>query len=143
MNAIPAFPPTMIYTMTFSLLLLGAVAMVHAEVTPHSKNSASHAGNLNVVLGIPATKHANTQIEQAHFTEDTVLTEKVKNELQKNVVMKGTEIHVEALGGIVLLSGIIDNSNKPLAVAQIATAGQIAANVAGVNKVINNLILKA
>lgn len=139
MNAISAFP-SIIHTMTLSLVLMGAVAMVHADVTPNSRGNVNHEGNF---LDISAVKHANTQAELAYLTEDNVLTEKVKSELQKNVVMKGTDVHVEALGGIVLLSGIIENSNKQLAVAQIATAGQIAANVVGVSKVINNLILKS
>lgn len=74
--------------------------------------------------------------------DDSIVTAKVKTGLHKNGVVQALQIHVETHGGIVQLSGVVDDSNKPLAIAQIATAGQIAAGIEGVNGVINHLIPK-
>lgn len=74
--------------------------------------------------------------------DDSIVTAKVKTGLHKNAVVQALQIHVETHSGIVQLSGAVDDSNKPLAVAQIATAGQIAAGVEGVNGVVNHLVPK-
>lgn len=142
MKAIRIFSPATLYVMTFSLLLMGAAAIVHADVAPNTMSKPNHEGDL-IVFDTSAANSRYTHPVQADSTDDKAITEKVKNELQKNVVTKGTDIQVEAVGGIVLLSGILDNSNKQLAGAQIATAGQLAANVVGADKVINNLVIKA
>lgn len=77
----------------------------------------------------------------AKSMDDKQLIAKVKAELLKNVVLKGVEVHVEAYQGIVQLSGFIDSRNKQLALAQSATAGELAASVDGVTKVVNNLLI--
>lgn len=70
------------------------------------------------------------------FVDDSVVTAKVKASLLKNSLLKGMQVHVETNKGAVQLSGFVDNDR------QAATAAQIAAGVEGVNKVVNNLVVK-
>lgn len=78
----------------------------------------------------------NERAKVAKYVDDSVVTAKIKAELIKQSLLKGLQVHVETYKGAVQLSGFVDNDK------QIATAGQIAAGVEGVGKVINNLISK-
>ena len=102
----------------------------------------NHDGNLNPEE-FGKAEFVDTHLKVSNFIDDSVLTAKVKTGLLKNSVVKGLQVHVETYKGIVQLSGFVDDSNKQLAIAQIATAGQIAAGVEGVSKVINNLVMKS
>ena len=69
------------------------------------------------------------------FVEDSVLIAKVKTALIQQKGLEGFKIHVNAMRGVVQLSGFVDSDvNKEL-------AGQIAKSVDGVNEVVNNLIV--
>lgn len=70
------------------------------------------------------------------YFDDSVITSKVKTLLLKDEKLKGFQIKVETFNGVVQLSGFVDNKQT------IEKAGQIAKNVAGVQAVKNNLILK-
>ncbi|WP_124951729.1 BON domain-containing protein [Sulfuriferula thiophila] len=102
----------------------------------------NHDGNLNSDE-FGKAEFVDAHLKVSNFIDDSVLTAKIKTGLLKNSVVKGLQVHVETYKGIVQLSGFVDDSNKQLAIAQIATAGQIAAGVEGVNKVINNLVMKS
>lgn len=78
----------------------------------------------------------NERVKVAKYVDDSVVTAKVKARLIKHSLLRGLQVHVETYKGVVQLSGFVDNEK------QITTAGQIAAGVEGVNKVINNLIPK-
>ncbi len=84
---------------------------------------------------------AHKPLKDSSLDDDKKVTAKVKSELQNNVVLKGIAVNVETYKGIVHLSGFVDSRNKQLAIAQIATAGQLAASVDGVTQVINGLVL--
>lgn len=100
----------------------------------------NHDGILN--HGEFATlESANDTAQVIKSTDDKLLTAKVKAELLKNTVLKGVDVHVVTYQGIVQLSGFINNNNKQLALAQSATAGELAATVQGVTKVVNNLLI--
>ena len=102
----------------------------------------NHDGNLNSDE-FGKAEFVDAHLKVSSFIDDSVLTAKVKTGLLKNSVVKGLQVHVQTYKGIVQLSGFVDDSNKQLAIAQIATAGQIAAGVEGVSKVINNLVMKS
>ena len=102
----------------------------------------NHDGNLNSDE-FGKAEFVDAHLKVSNFIDDSVLTAKVKTGLLKNSVVKGLQVHVETYKGIVQLCGVVDDSNKQLAIAQIATAGQIAAGVEGVSKVINNLVMKS
>lgn len=76
------------------------------------------------------------RVKVTEFVDDSVVTAKVKTSLLKNSLLKGMQVHVETNKGTVQLSGFADNDR------QIATAAQIAAGVEGVNKVVNDLVVK-
>lgn len=103
---------------------------------------SNHDGNLNNDEFAKA-ELVDEHLKVAHSIDDNVLTAKVKIGLLKNPVVKDLQVHVETYKGIVQLSGFVASHNMQLAVAQIATAGQIAAGIEGVNGVVNNLIVKS
>ncbi|MEQ1667923.1 MAG: BON domain-containing protein [Sulfuriferula sp.] len=102
---------------------------------------ANHDGYLNAVelsyaLAIkpPAAAFANV--------DDSAVTAKVKTAFLQNPILKTLHIHVATKNGIVQLTGVVGKQNPRLATAQIATAGQVAAGVGGVQQVVNSLLLQ-
>ncbi len=73
---------------------------------------------------------------------DTAVTSKVKAALLQNPVLKNVNVQVATENGIVRLTGFVTHHDE-LALAQIVTAGQVAANVAGVQYVINKLAMQS
>lgn len=69
------------------------------------------------------------------YAKDTEITAKIKAELYKDPGVKGTEVHVSTLNGVVQLSGFIDSQ------ASRDKAEQIARSVSGVIDVQNSLLL--
>src|SRR5205823_3354569 len=69
------------------------------------------------------------------YAKDTEITAKIKAKFYKDPDVKGTEVHVSTLNGVVQLRGFVDN--------QIALdrAEQIARSVSGVVEVQNSLLL--
>lgn len=72
--------------------------------------------------------------------DDSTVTSKVKSALLQNPVLKDLNVQVATENGIVQLTGFVMHHDA-LALAQIVTAGQVAASVAGVQHVINNLAM--
>jgi len=71
---------------------------------------------------------------------DSAVTSKVKAALLQNPVLKDVNVQVATENGIVRLTGLVKHHDE-LALAQIVTAGQVAASVAGVQYVINSLAM--
>ncbi len=71
------------------------------------------------------------------YAHDKEIRSRIKGDLYKDPVVKGTEVKVDSLRGNVQLSGFVDNQ------AQKDRAGQIAASVPGVVSVHNDLIVGA
>jgi hyperosmotically inducible protein len=74
--------------------------------------------------------------ESAHsYIDDKTIQTKIKTALYSDPVVKGTEVDVSSLNGVVQLSGFVDSQ------AAKNRAGQIAASTPGVVDVHNNLLL--
>jgi osmotically-inducible protein OsmY len=74
--------------------------------------------------------------------DDRIITAKVEAALLQNALLKNLYIQVETEHGVVQLSGSLSNAHDVLARAQVVTAGQIAAGVAGVQQVVNDLLVQ-
>jgi osmotically-inducible protein OsmY len=69
------------------------------------------------------------------YAKDTEITAKIKADLYKDPAVKGTEVHVSTLNGVVQLSGFVDSQ------AARDRAEQLARSVSGVVDVQNSLLL--
>jgi hyperosmotically inducible periplasmic protein len=69
------------------------------------------------------------------YAKDKEIAARVKTRLYADPSTKGTEIEVQALRGVVQLSGFVDSQ------AARNRAGEIAASTPGVSEVYNNLLL--
>lgn len=99
---------------------------------------ADHDAYLSPVelAGIAPIKHSGI----VGAVNDSAVTSKVKAALLLNPVLKDVNVQVATENGIVRLTGLV-KSHDELALAQIVTAGQVAASVMGVQYVINNLAM--
>lgn len=87
-------------------------------------------------LGFTTGCAVNQGRESAHaYVDDKDIAAKIKTALYKDPEVKGTEVTVNSLNGVVQLSGFVDSETAK------DRAGQIAASTAGVVKVYNNLLL--
>jgi len=82
--------------------------------------------------GCAVTRHQETAGE---YGTDAKLTTKIKTALYKDPLVKGTEVKVSTMRGIVQLSGWVDSEQAR------DRAGQIARSVPGVIDVHNDLLL--
>lgn len=69
------------------------------------------------------------------YAKDKEITTRIKTALYGDPVVKGTQVEVNSLNGVVQLSGFVDSQQAK------DRAGQIASDTPGVSKVYNNLIL--
>ena len=69
------------------------------------------------------------------YVDDKAINAKIKTELYRDSIVKGTEVNVNTFRGIVQLSGFVDNQ------AQKDRAGEIAQQTKGVQGVRNDLIV--
>ena len=69
------------------------------------------------------------------YAKDKEIATRIKTSLYGDPTTKGTEIKVQALNGIVELSGFVDSQNEK------ERAGQIASSAPGVVEVHNNLLV--
>ena len=69
--------------------------------------------------------------------DDSVITSRVKTALVADPDVKGTEVKVETVNGAVQLSGFV------LSRAEAERAADIAARVNGVNRVINDIVVRS
>jgi osmotically-inducible protein OsmY len=69
------------------------------------------------------------------YTQDKEIAAKIKTQLYKDPMVKGTQVEVTVLNGACQLSGFVDSQQAK------NRAGEIAQNTKGVTQVYNNLIL--
>ena len=69
------------------------------------------------------------------YVDDKTIAARIKTKLYSDSQVKGTEVKVQSLNGVVQLSGFVDTQ------AAKERAGQIAAETPGVVQVYNNLSL--
>ena len=69
------------------------------------------------------------------YVDDKTIAARIKTKLYSDSQVKGTEVKVQSLNGVVQLSGFVDTQ------AAKERAGQIAAETPGVVQVYNNLLL--
>ncbi len=69
------------------------------------------------------------------YTRDKEITTRIKASLYKDPLVKGSEVKVQSLRGVVELSGFVENQQAR------ERAGQIAAATPGVAQVYNNLLV--
>jgi osmotically-inducible protein OsmY len=69
------------------------------------------------------------------YANDKEIAAKIKTQLYKDPVAKGTQVDVNVFNGVAQLSGFVDSQQAK------DRAGEIAQNTKGVTQVYNNLIL--
>jgi len=69
------------------------------------------------------------------YTHDKEIAAKIKTQLYKDPIAKGTQVEVTMFNGACQLSGFVDSQQAK------DRAGEIAQNTKGVSQVYNNLIL--
>jgi osmotically-inducible protein OsmY len=69
------------------------------------------------------------------YVDDKSIVARIKTKMYSDSEVKGTEVKVQSLNGVVQLSGFVDSP------AAKDRAGQIAASTPGVVRVYNNLLL--
>ena len=85
---------------------------------------------------ISACTSSRTSESTGEYVDDSVITAKVKAELLNDTGLKSFDIGVETFKDVVQLSGFVNSD-------QVKTrAGVVAAGVAGVRSVRNNLVVK-
>jgi hyperosmotically inducible protein len=96
---------------------------------------ADHDGtlDLNEYATAEATAH---QVKAQRFSEDSLITARIKAELSKDPTIKPLEVSVETYRGHVLLSGCVEDEE------QVKQAERIASGVRGVVSVKNALIVR-
>jgi osmotically-inducible protein OsmY len=78
---------------------------------------------------------AHHQETAGAYAKDKEITARLKTALYGDPTVKGTQVKVTSLNGVVQLSGFVDSQSAK------DRAGQIAAETPGVVKVYNNLLL--
>lgn len=69
------------------------------------------------------------------YTHDKEIAAKIKAQMYKDPLVKGTQVEVNVFNGACQLSGFVESQQAK------DRAGEIAQNTKGVNQVINNLVL--
>jgi len=69
------------------------------------------------------------------YAKDKEIQARIKTSLYKDPVVKGSQVEVKSLNGVVQLSGFVDSAEAK------ERAGQIASSTRGVVQVYNNLLL--
>lgn len=84
-----------------------------------------------LTTGCAVARHQETAKE---YGQDTEITAKIKTNLYKDPDVKGSEVSVTTMNGVVQLSGFVDSERAK------ERAGEIARSTAGVLDVHNDLI---
>jgi len=90
------------------------------------------AAPVALTTGCAVARHQETASEYGH---DAKITAKIKAEMYKDPMVKGTEVSVTTMNGVVQLSGFVDTPEAR------ERAGQIARSIPGVTDVHNDLFL--
>jgi len=94
--------------------------------------TASLAGPALLTTGCAVTSHKETA---SSYAKDKEIAARIKTAMYGDPTVKGTEVKVTSLNGVVQLSGFVSSQ------AAKDRAGQIASETPGVVKVYNNLLL--
>lgn len=70
------------------------------------------------------------------YIDDKAITAKIEANLAQDSLTQALQVEIETYKGVVQLSGFVDSQEK------IDRAGEIARNVPGVKKVVNNIALR-
>lgn len=89
-----------------------------------------------VVMALAACGATPTREGTGEYVDDSVVTTKVKAALLKDPVVSGLAVNVETFKGVVQLSGFVKTA------AERGRAAQLASEVAGVQKVKNDILLR-
>jgi osmotically-inducible protein OsmY len=91
-------------------------------------------------LGLAATLAACSAVQgretAGEYVDDTSITTRVKAAILKDEGLKGNQINVETMQGVVQLSGFVDSQQ------QAAHATDVARSVNGVKSVRNSIIVR-
>lgn len=90
------------------------------------------AAPIGLTTGCAVAHHQETAQEYGH---DATITARIKAEMYKDPAVKGTEVNVSTMNGVVQLSGFVDTAEAK------ERAGEIARSVPGVVDVRNDLLL--
>ncbi|HPU55760.1 MAG TPA: BON domain-containing protein, partial [Verrucomicrobiota bacterium] len=90
-----------------------------------------------VLAGLTGCQTRDTSDRTAgRIIDDKAITERVEDRLKEDPLYKFTGVDVRTFAGVVQLSGFVDTQE------QKNRAGELAQNVQGVTRVINNIALK-
>ena len=87
-----------------------------------------------VLTGCQSDRHSDRTAGRA--LDDKIITESVEEKLQREPVYKFSDVDVKTFAGVVQLSGFVRTEE------QKRRAGEIAQQIEGVNRVVNNITLK-
>ncbi len=87
-----------------------------------------------VLTGCQTDRHSDRTAGRA--LDDKIITKNVEEKLQREPVYKFSDVDVKTFAGVVQLSGFVSTDE------QKNRAGQIAQQVEGVSRVVNNITLK-
>jgi osmotically-inducible protein OsmY len=87
---------------------------------------------LAFTTGCAVTQHRETA---GAYAKDKEIQAKIKTKLYEDKIVKGTQVEVNSLNGVVQLSGFVDSAEAK------DRAGEIASSTKGVVQVYNNLLL--
>jgi hyperosmotically inducible protein len=102
-------------------------------------------GRISAVIGVAAlagcsstesSSSSNDQRSEGRAKDDKHITETVEKKLKSDPMYKFDSVHVSTFGGVVQLSGFVDNQD------QSRRAEQLTRSVDGVSQLINALALK-
>ncbi len=97
---------------------------------------AALAGGLALIQFQTGCSATSTRQSTGEYVDDATITTKVKAALVKDPVVKALDVQVETFKNTVQLSGFVDTAE------QKTQAERVAASVAGVQSVRNNISLK-
>jgi osmotically-inducible protein OsmY len=90
------------------------------------------AGPGTFITGCAVMRHQETAGE---YGSDSKITARIKTDLYKDHLVKGTEVNVSTMNGVVQLSGFVESQQAK------DRAGEIARSIPGVADVHNDLVL--
>ena len=101
-------------------------------------------GRISAAIGMVAlagcsstdSSSSNDQRSEGRAKDDKHITETVEKKLKSDPMYKFESVHVSTFGGVVQLSGFVDNQD------QSRRAEQVTRSVGGVNQLINALAIK-
>jgi hyperosmotically inducible periplasmic protein len=91
---------------------------------------------ISMVGAFTACTSSRTSESTGEYIDDATITTKVKAAILNEPGLKSMQISVETFKEVVQLSGFVDNAQSK------TRAGQVAAGVAGVKSVRNDLVVK-